>query len=564
MRRGVFLVMALVAPLATAACALNPPRIVAIVPNREVQDVATNQVVSVSFDRPMNHASVESRFDLSPRLNGCASSGGCGFSWSQNTLSYNHPHVNFEVLTRYTVSMHAGYADASGQQNSLEHVWHFTTESRPALTVVDPADNATAVATDRNIVLTFSRPMQMDSLQASLQLSPDTPFLLRVKPSGDGSQFEIVPTVLLQTNQTYTISVDRPLDVHGNAISGRVQNRFKTGSTSLSRKIGYLVGQRAQPAFAVAVVDPHPDPFLQRSTPKIVFSLTDQAQLTDAILSFDWSPDGRQLVIVQAPRTATEGPIAIVDLQSGDVTRPPIAGSNVYWSPAGDILYLTNGVLRRYQPSTSGDTALTDPADGHITAGLALSPDGKSVAYAAIDSTGVAHLWILNLDLHTRFRPIGLEDPADGPAWSPDGTKLAFRRVTPHGPELWVYDLSASGSNAYRRGGPLDVTGEAWLNDNSTLIAATGDGISGALYRVNIFSASEGGGLVKVTGGKDAPNGWAPNAPAYDRRVSFVGLVGDLPQIFVMNGDGSRPQQLTRWESDYPNTGLEPNWTPTG
>jgi Tol biopolymer transport system component len=564
MRRAVFLVLALVAPLTMAACALNPPRIVAIVPNREGQDVPTNQVLTVSFDRPMNHASVESRFELSPRLNGCASSGSCGFSWSQNTLSYTHPQVNFEVLTRYTVSMHAGYADASGQQNTLEHVWHFTTEARPSLTAVDPADNATAVATDRNIVLSFSRPMQMDSLQASLQLSPDTPFLLRSKPGGDGSQFEIIPAALLQPNQTYTVSVDRPLDVHGNAISGRVQNRFKTGTTSLSRKIGYLVGQRAQPAFAVAIVDPHPDAFLQRSTPKIVFSLTDQAQLTDAILSFGWSPDGRQLAIVQAPRNAAEGPIAIVDLQSGDVTRPSIAGSNVYWSPDGDIFYLTNGVLRRYQPSTFQDAALTDPADGRITGALALSPDGKSVAYAAVDPGGVAHLWILNLDLHTRYRPIGLEDPADRPAWSPDGTKLAFRRVTAHGPELWVYDLSASGGNAYRRGGPLDVTGEAWLNDNSTLIAATGDGASGALYRVNIFSAGEAGGLARVTGGKDAPNGSAPNAPAYDRRVSFVGLVDDLPQIFVMNGDGSRPQQLTQWAADYPNTGLAPNWTPTG
>jgi hypothetical protein len=40
--------------------------------------------------------------------------------------------------------------------------------------------------------------------------------------------------------------------------------------------------------------------------------------------------------------------------------------------------------------------------------------------------------------------------------------------------------------------------------------------------------------------------------------------VDGLPQIFVMNGDGSRPQQLTAWEADYPYTGATPNWTPTG
>ena len=70
--------------------------------------------------------------------------------------------------------------------------------------------------------------------------------------------------------------------------------------------------------------------------------------------------------------------------------------------------------------------------------------------------------------------------------------------------------------------------------------------------------------MVKVTGSKDAPNGSAPSTPVYDRRVAFVGLVDLLPQISVMNGDGSRPQQLTVWEADYPYTGQAPNWTPTG
>jgi dipeptidyl aminopeptidase/acylaminoacyl peptidase len=563
MRRGVLLFLALLAPLA-AGCALNPPRIVSISPGREATDVATNQSVSVSFDRPMNHDSVEKRFGLSPALSACTGSKSCRFAWNGNTLTFTHSHINFELSTEYTVSMHAGYADASGQQNSLEHSWRFTTEGRPALTAVDPPDNASAIAPDRNIVLSFSHPMRADSMQAAVQLSPDVPFLIRSKPGGDGSQYEIIPTTLLQPNQSYTISVDRPLDVHDNAIYGRVQTRFRTGPLTLSRKIGYLVAQRAEPAFAVGVVDPHPDAFLGRSTPKIVYALSPQSQLQDAILSFDWSPDGQRLVVVQAPRTANGGPIQIVDLATGTVIRPGINGSAVYWSQDGTIVYLRDGTLRRFHPTTLEDVALTDPADGRVQDPVALSPDGKSIAYSTTDAQGVNHLWILNLDLRTRYRPIGLDDPADQPAWSPNGTKLAFRRVTASGPELWVYDLAASGSGAYRRGGPLDLTGAAWLNDNSTLFAATGRGSAAALFRVNIFSASEAGGVVKVTGGKDAPNGSAPNTPAYDRRVSFVGQVDQLSQIYVMNGDGSRPQQLTEWEGDYPYTGQAPNWVPIG
>jgi len=552
---------ATLAPL-LSACALNPPRIVSIAPTREAADVPTNQSISISFDRPMNHDSVERRFQLSPTLSGCSTSKTCRYAWTGNTLVYIHTHVNFALSTQYTVSMHAGYADASGQQNTLDHVWHFTTEGPPTLTSVDPSDNASAVATDRNIVLSFSRPMRADTMQAAVQLSPDTPFLMRSRPGGDGSQFEIIPTSLLQPNQSYTLSVDRPLDVHDNAIFGRVQTRFRTGQLSVTRKIGYLVGQRGQPAFAVGIVDPHPDPFLGRATPKIIYSLSTQSQLTDGILAFDWSPDGQRVAVVQAPQSSDAGPIQIVDLATGTAIRPGINGSEVYWSADGTIVYLSSGTIRRFQPASLQDGALTDPADGRVVGPLALSPDGKSIAYSTIDTQASTRLWIMNLDLRTRYRPIGLDDPADHPAWSPNGTKLAFRRVTGAGAQLWVYDLSATGASAYRRGGSLDITGAAWLNDNSTLIAATGSGNDAALYRVNIFTAGEAGGVVKVTGTKDAPNGSAPSTPAYDRRIAFVARFDDLPQIGVMNGDGSRPQELTIWEADFPYTGSAPNWSP--
>ena len=298
--------------------------------------------------------------------------------------------------------------------------------------------------------------------------------------------------------------------------------------------------------------------------PERAWGLGAQAVPSDAMLSFGWAPDGERLVLVDAPRGASEGPIQIVDVATGVVTHLGSQASNVLWSPDGSIVYLTKGTLRRYRPGTLEDLPLTDPADGRVLAPIAFSPDGKSVAYAATDAQSVSHLWIVNLDIRTRFRPPGLDDPADHPAWSPDGSRLAFRRLVAGAPALWIYDLSGTGSTAYRRLAPLDITGAAWLNDNSTLIAGTGAGKTAALYRINVFSAGEAGGVVKVTGSKDAPNGLAPATPGYDRRVAFVGMVDDLPQIFVMNGDGSRPQQLTEWEADFPYTGLAPNWTTTG
>ena len=447
MRRAILLTLAVLACL-LSGCALNPPRIVSISPSREVTDVPTNQAISISFDRPMNHDSVEKRFALSPALKDCAGSKNCRFAWTGNTMVFVHPHVNFELSTAYAVAMHAGYADASGQQNTLDHSWHFTTEGRPMLTSVDPGDNAGSVAPDRNIILSFNRAMRADTMRAAVQLSPDTSFLLRTRPGGDGSQFEIIPLSVLQSNQAYTVSIDRPMDVHDNALDGQVQTHFRTGTLSLLRKIGYLVGQREQPAFAVGLVDPHADSFLSRATPKILYQLPGQGQTQDAILAFDWAPDGRRLALVRAPRGAGSGAIQIVDVSTGTIASPGISGSQVYWSADGTIIYLKDGSLRRFRPATLTDVALTDPADGLVTGPVALSPDGRSVAYSTADRVGQNHLWIMNLDLRSRYRPAGLDDPADHPAWSPNGTKLAFRRMTASGPELWVYDLSASGASA--------------------------------------------------------------------------------------------------------------------
>jgi Tol biopolymer transport system component len=278
----------------------------------------------------------------------------------------------------------------------------------------------------------------------------------------------------------------------------------------------------------------------------------------DAILSFDWNPDSTQVVLVDAFRGASEGRLLIYDVAKRSLTDLKQTASSVAWSPTGSsIVFSSRGLLYMYRPA-SGDTVQLS-RQGIVQPPIAISPDGTSVAFAVSDSSGsLPHLALINLDLRTQYRPIGLGDPADNPAWSFDGTKLAFRRYTPSGRELWVYDLTASGQASYRRLGPLDISGAAWLSDNSTVIASVGQDSTSALYRINVFA---GGDPVKITGGPDAPNGSSPSAPPYDRRIGFASRVGDIPQIFVMNGDGSHPQELTDWEADYPYTGWAPNWT---
>jgi len=548
--------------LLCAGCSVDAPSIVAITPGRDARDVPANQEIRIAFDRPMDHRSVETRFELRPALGGCGSAAPCTLVWRGNAVVFTHPQVNFHLSTAYEVLLHGGYRDAGGKQNSLEHSWSFTTEGLPALTAVDPSDGSVGVPADRNIVLTFNRPMDLGSLKTAISLSPQTPYLIRPRPGGDGSQVEVVPTELLRSGLVYTVAVQGASDSHGNLLPGRLARSFTAGGASFARRIAFLISDLDQGAFGVATVDPHPDPFLGRATPKIAYAIPSAERATRVILAFDWAPDGTRLVMAVGPRDAAEGRLRIVDLATGAAQDLNAGGNAVAWSPGGtSIAYLNGQSLHLYRPATGEDMVLT--RDETVLQPLAFAPDGKSMTFAVRDADGLPHLEIMNLELRSVYRPIGLTDPADHPAWSLDGTKLAFRRFTGHGAQLWVYDLSG-GSTALRQEATLDMQSAAWLNDNSTLVAAAGSGALSVLYRVNVFAPTEAGGLLQLTGSAQAPNGGAPTTPDYDRRIAFTASVDGLPQVFVMNGDGSGAAQLTHYEADFPYTAQAPSWSPLG
>jgi len=59
------------------------------------------------------------------------------------------------------------------------------------------------------------------------------------------------------------------------------------------------------------------------------------------------------------------------------------------------------------------------------TADLAISPDGRWMAYAGLDSAGVTHLWVRALD-SPNARMIPATDRAQRPFWSPDSRWIAY------------------------------------------------------------------------------------------------------------------------------------------
>jgi serine/threonine protein kinase len=148
-------------------------------------------------------------------------------------------------------------------------------------------------------------------------------------------------------------------------------------------------------------------------------------------------------------------------------------------------LIVTVTYLRRApRPSSPIRTSLLLP-EKFVLGNLALSPDGKHLAYTAIYNSGPSPLWIRDLD-GTSARTVQVPGDAGFPFWSPDSHSIAFfsegklRRVNAAGGAMETICEA-------ERGG-----GGAWAPDDTILFAPT---LTSALYKVS----ASGGQPVAVT-----------------------------------------------------------------
>jgi Tol biopolymer transport system component len=95
---------------------------------------------------------------------------------------------------------------------------------------------------------------------------------------------------------------------------------------------------------------------------------------------------------------------------------------------------------------------------------LALSPDGRALAFCAVDESGKAMLWIRSLDSPTAHPLPGTEGAAY-PFWSADSRKLGFFA----GSELKSIDAEGGPAVVVAGSSPTDAHGGSWNRDGTIL-----------------------------------------------------------------------------------------------
>ena len=139
------------------------------------------------------------------------------------------------------------------------------------------------------------------------------------------------------------------------------------------------------------------------------------------------------------------------------------------------------------------------------------------------------------------------------PAWSPDGSKIAFG--SDRGGNSGIYTMNADGSGATRLTTDPAVRGlPAWSPDGSKIAFVR----SGDIYTMN----ADGSGFTQLTSGPegDSRPSWSPrgNEIAFERSYWDPNTATSVTSIYLVDTDGTDVRQLVA------NHAGSPDWSPDG
>ncbi|MDO9538290.1 MAG: Ig-like domain-containing protein, partial [Thermoplasmata archaeon] len=99
---------------------LTAPYVISCYPSDGAMNVSRTTPINVTFSEPMDKASAEAAFSISPFASG-------SFSWDGNTMTYT---LNSELApeTTYNITIGTGAKDLAGNNMAAPHSWQFTTE----------------------------------------------------------------------------------------------------------------------------------------------------------------------------------------------------------------------------------------------------------------------------------------------------------------------------------------------------------------------------------------------------------------------------------------------------
>ena len=214
----------------------------------------------------------------------------------------------------------------------------------------------------------------------------------------------------------------------------------------------------------------------------------------------------------------------------------------------------------------TGQTQVT-PADGDSAfthTDPACSPDGTQIAYIAIVGTSNGAVAVIDANGENFHYVSGQQHAASAPAWSPDGTRLAWSQHNGQRREIVVSDADVVNQYTELTGVRDPNTGNfadgdniqpEWSPDGKKIAFASDRDGDYDIYTINVTTHV----IKQLTNspGPDTDPSWAPGGG----RIAFARFSNGNTDVWVMRSDGSNPVDVTASSAA---TDWEPSWSPDG
>jgi len=213
----------------------RPPSIEATIPSSGASGVSVNASVRVTFNEPMDAASISTgTFQLKDPAGNLVP----GTVTAAGVIATFHPTSSLAGLSSYTATMTTEVRDLSGNVLSASHSWAFTTAAAPDLTppqvtATTPAAASSCADIDGAITVTFNESIDASTVGAStftLRGANQALVSARVTPQTRGS-LTLEPLSTLAFGSTYTATLAAGIrDLTGNAMPASFSWSFDTAA----------------------------------------------------------------------------------------------------------------------------------------------------------------------------------------------------------------------------------------------------------------------------------------------------------------------------------------------